>query len=158
MSTQSDAVRDFLSGGGAKSFGFDKLGDTCEGEITDLTVRQQTDMQTGAPQFWDDGKPKNALVITVQTDMRVDDADDGQRTVWIRGGNFVAETGSGTSSLTALKDALRTAGAQDVEVGGTIRVTHSGIGKAKNKGFNPPKLYEITYAPPSRNVSLDELG
>lgn len=158
MSTQNDAVRDFLTGGGAKSFDFDAVGAACDGEITDLTVRQQTDMQTGEPVFWQDGKPKNALVITVQTDAQDDEADDGKRTVWIRGGNFVAETGNGTSSLTALKDALRNAGASDVEVGGTIRVAYTGIGKAKNKGFNPPKLYTITYATPARNVSLDELG
>jgi hypothetical protein len=156
--TQSDSIHDFLNASGAKGFDFDAIGATCEGEITDLTVRQQTDMQTKEPAFWDDGKPKNALVITVQTDAQDDDADDGQRTVWIKGGNFVPETGTGTSSLNALKDAMRAASVKDVEVGGQIRVVHSGIGKAKQRGFNPPKLYEITYHPPTRNVSLDDLG
>lgn len=158
MSTQGDAVRDFLNAGGAKAFSFDNLGDTVQGEITAMDVRQQTDMQTGEPLFWNNGAPRNVLVITLQTEAQDDENDDGQRTVWCRGGNYTAASGTGTSSLTAVKDAMRKANVTDLEIGGIMAMQYSGLGKASNKGFSPPKLYTCVYKAPTNNVSLDDLS
>lgn len=153
-----DEANAFLNGQGAKAFPFDHVGASVTGVITDLDVRQQTDMQTGEVQYWADGRPKQILVITIQTELQDDEADDGLRTLWIRGGNFMIASGKGSSALTAVKDALRKAGAKDLEIGATITMTHSGMGKASNKGFSPPKLYTADYQPAVRNVSVDELS
>lgn len=158
MSTQRDAVNEFLNSQGAKAFSFDNVGDTVSGEIVAMDLRQQTDMQTGEPLVWNNGSPRMVLVVTLQTDAQDDDNDDGQRTVWCRGGNYVAEKGTGASSLTAVKDALRKANATDIEIGGHMAMQYSGVGKASNKGFSPPKLYTCVYKAPTQNVSLDELS
>jgi len=76
-----DEVNDFLMGQGAKSFPFDKVGDQVTGEIVDASKQQQTNMEDGKPAFWDDGNPKMMVVVTLQTDLKDDEDDDGKRTV-----------------------------------------------------------------------------
>ena len=158
MSTHDTEVNEFLREQGAKAFSFDAIGDAVEGEITAMDLRQQTDMQTGEPKTFDDGRPRKVMVVTLQTQTQDDENDDGLRTVWIRGGNYVAVTGKGTSSLTALKDALRRAGVGDIETGGYLRFQFTGEGKASARGFNPPKLYTADYVAPKQSISLDEMG
>ena len=65
-------AEDFFSGS-AKAFQFDKIGDTCTGEIIEMVKRQQTSLSDGQKLFWDDGSPRMMLVITVQTDEVSDD-------------------------------------------------------------------------------------
>ena len=68
----------FLMGGGAKSAKFDREGDKVVGTILDMQVKQQTDIKTGAPRTWDNGDPMMQLVVTLQTDARDDEDDDGR--------------------------------------------------------------------------------
>ena len=75
----------FLMGGGAKSAKFDNEGDKVVGTILDMQVKQQTDIKTGAPRTWDNGDPMMQLVVTLQTDARDDEDDDGQRTLYVKG-------------------------------------------------------------------------
>lgn len=158
MSTQRDAVNEFLHSQGAKAFSFDNVGDSVSGEIVGMDLRQQTNMETGEPLTWRDGSPRMVLVITIQTEAQDDEADDGQRTLWCRGGNFAVVSGKGTSSLTAVKDALRRAGVKDLDIGGTIAMAYTGDGKPSARGMNAPKLYTVAYQPPTQNVSLDDLS
>jgi hypothetical protein len=153
----SDDANDFLFGGGAKAFPFDNVGDTVTAVIVAMEKRQQTDMQTGKPAFWDDGNPKLMLMVTLQTDLSDGEDDDGMRSVYLRGGNHVAVSGKGTSSQLAVKDAVRRSGGK-IESGGTLSLQFSGIGKQANKGFNPPKLYVASYKSPSYAVDMDELA
>lgn len=157
MST-SDAVNEFLRSQGAKAFPFENMGDTVSGEIAALDVRQQTDLETGEPLTWKDGSPRQVLVITLQTELQDDESDDGLRTVWARGGNYMVANGKGTSSLTAIKDAIRKAGAKDIEIGAMLTVQYSGTGKSSNRAFTPPKLYSAAYKAAEQNVSLDDLS
>lgn len=116
-------------------------------------------MQTNAPLFWDNGDPKMMLQIVLQTNLQDDDDDEGQRSVYLRGGNFTATTGKGTSSLVAVKDAVRRSGSEKgIEPGGRLTLQYSGTGKSSNKGFSPPKLYTAHYEAPSMAVSLDEMA
>ena len=46
----------FLMGGGNKSAKFDNEGDKVVGTIQHMEVRQQTDIKTNEPLFWDDAK------------------------------------------------------------------------------------------------------
>jgi hypothetical protein len=154
----SDDANDFLFGGGAKAFPFDNVGDTVTGRIVSMEKRQQSDMQTGKPAFWDDGNPKMMLMVAIQTDMHESDDDDGMRSVYLRGGNHTAVSGKGTSSQMAVKDAVRRSGSERIETGGTLTMQFSGIGKQANKGFNPPKLYVASYKAPSYAVDVDDLA
>lgn len=153
----SDEINDFLMGGTGKAFDFGAIGDTVKGVIVDMKKRQQTDFQTGAPLFWNDGSPKMMLMISLQTDIQDSEDDEGIRNVYLRGGNFTALKGKGTSSLVAVKDAVKKSG-KPIEIGGTLTLQYSGEGPAPAKGMNPSKLYTASYQPPSYSVELDELA
>ena len=66
----TDDINDFLMGGGGKAASFEEVGVVCEGEIIDARLAQQTDMDTNAPLFWTDGRPRMQLVLTLQTEER----------------------------------------------------------------------------------------
>ena len=159
MSEDRDEVNDFLFGGGAKSFPFDAVGDSVTGEITHMEKRQQTDLQTGQPATWDDGNPKMMLVVKLQTDLQEDEDDSGERSVYLRGGNPQAVTGTGTSSLGAVREAVKASkAAGGLEQGGLLTLTYSGEGKASGRAFSPPKLYTAVYKAPVMAVNLDDMA
>ena len=128
----SNGLLDDILVGGKSAFGPDApVGTTVTGVIKDITRRQATDLQTKAPKFWDDGNPAELATITLQTDKRDDEEDDGIRTVHIK---------LWGAQKTALRDASQKAkGAPSV--GDTFTATYTGDGKRTNPGFNPPKLY-----------------
>ena len=92
----SNPIDDFFAGSGAVSAKFDYPGDTVTGKIVSADVRQQTDMDSGEPLFWPDGKPRNQLVLALQTSEQDSDEDDGRRSVYIRGGNMPGTTPGGS--------------------------------------------------------------
>jgi hypothetical protein len=155
----SDDINDFLMGGGGKAFPFEAVGDSVTGEIIHMDKRQQTHIETGAPLFWDDGNPKMMLVLQLQTDLQDDEDDDGIRNVYLRGGNPTVASGEGTSTLNAVRDAVKAAKAPNgIEIGGVLTLAHTGMGKASSRAMNAPKLYKATYKVPSSAVSLDEMA
>ena len=154
MTTTHDDATDFLLGGEkVRSAKFETVGDTVKGTILDAQVRQQTDISTGELLTWDDGKPKQQLVITLQTDIREDvvigeDPDDGRRRIYVKG-----STKAESKSMTvAVRDALRTAGAQRLDIGATLAVRYTGDGVATTRGFTAPKQYAAKYEPPVKPV------
>jgi len=154
----SNEVEEFLSGG-SKSFKFEDLNDVVEGVIESVAVRQQTNVETGEPLFWTDGQPKKQLVVTLQTDIRDSDDDDGIRTIYAKGGNYQAKTGSGKSMKDAIVDALKQAKAKNLEVGARLKVGYTGIGQKTKAAYSAPKLYTAKYtAPAPPAVSEDDLG
>jgi hypothetical protein len=156
---ERDEINDFLMGNGAKAFAFEELGNRVRGVIVEMKTRQQTDMQTGEPAFWSNGDPKMMLHVTLQTELQDSDDDEGMRSVYLRGGNFTPAKGKGTSSLVAVKDAVRKSGSgQGIQVGGTLTLEFTGEARAANKGFNPAKLYTADYAPPSFAVDIEEMA
>lgn len=140
----------FDLGTGGNAFPFDNIGDSVTGKILDLEEVQQTDMETGEPLTWPNGKPKMMFRLTLQTDLREDDADDGVRTIYLRG----SRKSSSKSSLAAALDAVKRAtGSTQMQTGATYTHTYIGDGVPTRRGYNPPKLYEAVYVPPS--VDLD---
>lgn len=140
---------DFFAGGTA-SAKFDNPGTTVAGPITRVgEPMQQRDFTTGAPKFWDDGKPMMQLPIDVQTSMRDPEIvnDDGVRTLYVRG-----------EMQKAIRQAVRQVGAPGLRVGGQLSVTYTGNGTAKQRGMNPPKLYSATYTPPTSASGDEFLG
>lgn len=150
-------VGDFLFGGGGKAAKFDEVGDEVRGAITDVQVTQQTDMETGAPLTWSDGSPRKQLVVTLQTDERSGDDDDGVRRIYAKGGTYEVASGAGTSMKQAIADAAKKVGASSIDQGGILRVAHTGIGKKTNRGFSAPKLYRATYEAPKASIAADDL-
>lgn len=147
---------DFLFEAGAKSaFGDSaEIGDTVKGRIVSAEVRQQTDPD-GNLKFWSDGKPRQQLVVVVQTDQGDGDADDGQRTLYAKGGKYETASGTGTAMLDAIREAVKKAGAKGLDVGAVLTVKFSGLGKKTQAAFNPPKLYLAKYEPGA--VAVDDL-
>lgn len=139
----NDEVNDFIMGGGAPSAKFEAIGTVHRGTILDFNKSSQTDIQTGEPVYWNDGRPKEQVIITIQTDERDQDIDDddGRRRFYVKG-NMQA----------AVRDAVRKSGAKRLEVGGMLAVQYHADGEAKKAGFNKPKLYTAEYRAPVSNV------
>jgi len=150
-------AQDFLFGGTGKAAKFEEVGDEVKGVISDLKVSQQTSMEDNTPLTWADGSPRMQLVVTLSTDLREDENDDGARRLYAKGGRYEVATGAGTSMKDAIADAVKKSGAREIAEGGVLRVAHTGMGKKTNRGFSAPKLFRATYEAPSKTVTVDEL-
>jgi hypothetical protein len=147
-----DDINTFLTSGGAKSFPFASIGDSVEGTVVDAEVRQQTSME-GELLTWADGKPRMQVVITLQTELRDDESDDGLRTIYAKGGKFDIGRGEGTSMRDAIAEAVK---GQKLEEGDSLVVVHSGMGVAK-RGYQAPKLYTAGFRKAKVGISADAL-
>jgi hypothetical protein len=114
------------------------------GEIIEMVQRQQTSLSDGTVMTWDDGSPRMMLVITLQTDLGNGDDDNGERTVFVRGGRFEVAQGRGSSLKDAIGEAVRAEGLRAPRVGDHLSVGYTGVGKGK-RGYSPPKLYTAGY-------------
>ena len=130
-------VNDFLMGGG-KPAAFKQIGDQVIGNVLHAESRQQTDLNTGEPKFWKDGSPMKMVVVSLQTEERESEDDDGIRTVYVRG-----------QMTAAVRSALQQAHVKGLEIGGKLQVRYKADGVAKQRGFNPPKEYEAKYRAPA---------
>jgi len=153
----SNDVNDFLMGGGGKAAKFEQLGDSVEGTITEVRLTQQTDMESQAPLFWSDGKPRMQLVVAIETDQRDGENDDGVRRIYAKGGNYEVASGSGKSLKDAIADAVKKVSAPTLEEGGWLKVAYTGEGKKTNRGFSSPKLYKAAYKVPVQSVAAADL-
>lgn len=140
---------DILFGTATPGAKFESPGDTATGPIVKLGASQQTDYKTKEPLTWPDGKPRMQVEVSVQTTLRdpsIED-DDGIRRLFVKGKNLT----------TAVKDAVRAAGAKGLEIGGVLTVTYTGDAPAE-KGLNAPKLYEASYVKPGPQAANAALG
>jgi hypothetical protein len=139
MSNTMPSAESMLSGG-MPSAKFPVVGTTITGTVTaDPEVRQATQFGTGEPLFWDDGRPKMEIVLTIATDARDAeiDGDDGTRRVFIKG-----------QMLTAARAAIQNAKVKNFAPGGKVTITYARDGKPSKPGYNPPKEYTMTYEAP----------
>ncbi|MFT4258023.1 hypothetical protein [Microbacterium sp.] len=79
----SNTLDDLIAGGG-KTAKFEKPGTTWSGVVVKAEPRQATNFDTGKPDHWDDGQPKMQAVVSIQTDLREDETDDGVRAIYIK--------------------------------------------------------------------------
>jgi hypothetical protein len=149
---------DEISGGGAKPFVFENIGDACVGEILLIEKRQQRAFGTGEPMIWEDTRePRMLYYAEIQTDARDDDEDDGIRALYMKGGvNYEPKEGSGTSAGAAL-DKIMKDGNLDIAEGGQLAVAFTGMAKATTAGFQSAKLYAVQYKAPVSSISADDL-
>jgi hypothetical protein len=151
--TTSNEAEDFFAGG-ARSFQFENIGDMVSGQILEMVKRQQTSLTDGTKLFWDDGTPRMLLVITLATQDRNSDDDNGERTIYVRGGRYEVAKGSGSSMKDAIADALRHEGLRAPRIGDQLAVTYTGEGKGK-RGYAPPKLYTAGYEKSAPRAAAD---
>lgn len=141
---------DLLSSKSVPSVSFKdaKVGDSFTGTITDLETAQVRNYDSGEPEFWDDGKPKLQIVVTLATDYLDPtlEGDDGTRKVYLAG-----------QKLTAAKQAMKEAGIQKLEKGFQLTIAYVGSKPSSNKKYNDVKLYGITIVPSKSNVAVDAL-
>jgi hypothetical protein len=141
-----------IGGQGGSSFPFNNPGDTVTGKLVSMEEVQQTDLQTGKPATWDDGRPKMMYRVALATTLRADTDDDGERTVYLRG----SRKPESQSSLAAVAGAVKAAtGGTELEAGATLTLTYVGDGQPSQRGFNAPKLYSATYVAPTLNIAGD---
>jgi len=125
-----------LLGPSIPAVSFPEIGATVTGVILSTEVGIQTE-PGGEVKTWDDGQPRRQVVITIQTALAVDEDDDGQRRLFVKGGmtrSFRAE--------------MRRAKVREPLPGGELTVTYIGDGPVAKKGQNAPKLYDVTYVAP----------
>jgi hypothetical protein len=145
-------------GGGAKAWSAENMGDKIVGRIKLVERRQQRGLDDGKLVTWDDGSPKMLTYIELETDERVDDEDDGIRSLYAKGGrNFEAAQGSGKAMEVAIAEAVKAAGCNSIDEGATLAVQFTGLGKSTTRGYNPPKLFKAQYKAPISSVAADDL-
>lgn len=151
-------------GGGAPSFKFNQDGDTVQGEVVHMEARQQTDMESGRPLFFDDGTPRMQLVVTLQTTLRGwqgvgtiptdKDAsgndvprdpsrDDGKRRIYVK-----------SKMQHALMEALRATGSKKLNEGDNLAVRQIGTEpNPKVKNGQPVRLFAVVHQPGNPGAS-----
>lgn len=145
-------------GGGGKSWSPETIGDKISGRIRLVDRRAQRAFGGGEELTWDDGRPRLLTYIEIETDLRDDDDDDGVRALYCKGGrNFEAAEGSGTSLEVAVAEAVKAAGCNSIDEGGTLAVAHTGVAKPTTRGYQGAKLYRAQYKAPVTSVSADDL-
>lgn len=125
--------------GGAKGYKFEKPGDSVTGIVTDVMVRQATEYGTGKPQTFDNGDPREQVVVILKAEgVTPDDEDDDlHRAVYIKGWGLQRR---------ALIEAVRQAKAKRVEVGDRFTATLTRMEPSKQGGF-PAKVFEYRIQP-----------
>ena len=142
MNTNLASIDQLLAGGG-KTAKFDTVGETHTGEIISIDTRQVNDYETGTPEFWQDGRPKQQIVVTFDTGKQEGPDDDGHRNLYIKGWG---------DQLRAFRDAARRLG-RNPQVGDRITATYVADGEKKNPRFNAPKLYQYDIEPGTPGLS-----
>ena len=130
------------------SFKDASVGDAFTGIVTDLRTVQVRSYDSGEPEFWDDGKPKLQIEVTLATeylDAGVEE-DDGTRRVYLFG-----------QKLSAAKLEMKSKGIGKLEKGMKFTITFAGEKPASNKKYNNVKLYGIEIEPATSNPDVDAL-
>lgn len=154
--TNPNPEQDFLMGGGTPSLTFNPnkgyvMGQTIHrGKVVSRKVQQQRDIDNGEPKYWKNGDPMMQLQVVLETNYRdpTDSGDDGRRALYV----------SSPGMKNAIRDAVKAAGAKDLEPGGELAICWIENGEQPaNKAYNPPKIYKAQYKAPDAG-SADFLG
>ena len=144
---------DRMLSGGAKGHKFEQVGDSITGLITDITVRQATEFGTGAPQHFDNGDPKEQIVVTLKAErangqgfLPDDEDDDGHRAVYVKGWG---------PQRRAFVEAARKSGKP--KVGDRFTATFVRTEQSKSGGF-PAKIFEYSIQPLEAESVYDQRG
>lgn len=135
----------FESGGTVSAFNADaEPGTVVSGPIVGVAMRQSRDFKTGDPAFWPDGKPKNEVVVRVET-------DNGERAVyiptWGRAKQALSEA-VGEAGLSKISEALRPGNVLSVRFNGKKDAVHP---RSKEQYTYRDYGYRVEVATPGEN-------
>jgi hypothetical protein len=150
--SQPSANDVLMGGGGAPSAKFEDPGTTWEGRI--VSPPQSHQVRTydpknpggGDPKFYPSGDPIMGITVDIATSVRdntIED-DDGVRRVYLDG-RYVKD---------AVRDAVRTAGASGLEVGGHLKITFTHREDPADKRSR--KFWDVTYTPAGNAALMGE--
>jgi hypothetical protein len=120
---------------GRKGFSFDAIGASVSGRITEITTETDTDFNTNKPRLQDNGEPIMIPVFAL--------LQDNDKRIFV----FANKP----AMRRAIRDAIRTVGADEPEIGGRLTVTFSGE-EPTQKGF-PKKLFTAEYEAPTASTN-----
>ena len=123
------------------------IGASVVGQITATAIRQATDFKTKEPLVWNDGNPREQIVLTLATGLRdpsIPD-DDGTRSLYIKWWG---------AQRNAFVAAIKEAGDDDVRVGGKFMATYLRDEPAAERGLSATKIYVYRYQQPSATAGL----
>lgn len=146
--TNPNDPNDFLFGGGSGKSAFgkdDPIGTYVQGPVISAELRNQTDIKDGSVLTWDDGSPKQQLVVALQTDKRESEDDEGVRNIYVKG----SKAPGSKSMHDAVRSAIQAAGANRLDPGGILAVQFIGTEPSTTRGFSDKKLYQAHYTPPN---------
>lgn len=132
------------AGSGARGAKFADVGTIVGGTVISAEIIQSRD-EDGAPEFWDDGKPKQKIRVIVQTELDegADEQgrpDDGKRALYVKWWS---------SQKKAFIEALAKAEADDVLPGGIFHAKFKSEGERVKKAWSPTKEMVYRYKAPA---------
>jgi len=142
-----------LGGNGGQYFSFGAPGADpgahISGYVLDMKEVQATNFTTKELEFWDDGNPKMQYKVTLQTELREDQTDDGKRDVYLDGRRSLSDNGT-KSKLFAVLDAVRkVTGGTQLQRGGKLTMQW-----VSGKGVvGDPRHYEAWYEAPAVDLA-----
>lgn len=136
MSTQTADADDFLNeSSGPPAAKFPNVGDEIEGDVLTARVGVARKFGTREPDTWEDGSPKQQLIIDLRT-------TDGDLRLYCK-----------EALRVAIRDAVQTSGGKLAD-GGRLKVKRTEDGEASKAGFNPPQQFKAKFTP--RPTQVDE--
>jgi hypothetical protein len=142
---------DLLAGSSVPTLSFKDtaVGEGYEGTVVSArTVQVRNYEDPTKLEFWDDGKPKLQIEVTLQTGYAdpTDPDDDGQRRVFLFG-----------QKLRAAQEEFRKKGLKKLENGQAFKITLTGTKPSQNKRYNDVKIYAIEIDPATSDAAVDAL-
>jgi len=108
---------------------FRVTGDSVSGRVADFNDLQVTDFNSKAPKFWSDGNPMMQTRVTLEL-------DSGDKvSLFVKPGRMTK----------AVREAIKAAGAKDIDEDGRLTVTFTG--EEPGKGGQPAKCFTAVYEP-----------
>lgn len=117
-----------------------KIGDSITGIIRNVSVRQTRDFKTNKPESWEDGSPKQQIVVVL--DSTDDKGEVTAHSVYVKWWG---------QRRKAFATAVVNGGSEAPEIGALLTVAFSGVEKATQKGMDDEKLFEYVYDAPEHN-------
>lgn len=172
MGTPVQDSTQFLMSGGGVGAQFPKVGHSYSGTILQIgKARQQTDMNTKKPKFFEDGTtPRMQVPVTLATSargkyVRDDNSspweleeipdDDGVRTLWVAAD---MQRAIRDAVIKARKDAgLTPEQLPGPEVGGHLTVTRGKSKAKKQAGWSGQHTFDAVYVPASQNAGAQSI-
>lgn len=135
---------------------FPEIGSKVVGEIVRISepmqAREFSLKGDGAPAVWSSGRPKMQICVTINTgeiDPSIED-HAGEYGLWVLNDFSRADkTLFPDSMLNAIQKAVQAAGAEDLEVGGTLEVEFYKEDPESKNPKNPRKMYRAKYRKPA---------